>query len=82
MLQTQKQHTFESSLKKCSLALIPTRFGGVLCVVKDQHVARGGLGGNDARILRHVARSVNFSLMVDLDLNLYLPAYRSKASKL
>ncbi len=57
------------------LESILTRFGGVLCVIKDQHVTGGGLGGNDARILRHVAGSVNLALVVDLDLNLYLPTY-------
>lgn len=59
-----------------------TGLGGVLCVIKDQHVASGGLGGNDARILGHVSSSVHFPLMVDLDLNLYLPTHRPKASKL
>lgn len=71
----------ENSSEKCVLAVILTRFGGVLCVIKDQHVASGGLGGNDAWILRHVAGSVHFPLMVDLDLNLDLPTYRPKASK-
>lgn len=54
----------------------------MLCVIKDQHVAGGGLCGNDAGILRHVAGSVHFTLVVDLDLNLNLPAYGSKASEL
>lgn len=60
----------------------PTRLGGVLCVIKNQHITGRGLGGNDARILRHVAGSVHFSFMVDLDLNLYFPTNRAKASKL
>lgn len=59
-----------------------TRLGGVLCVVKDQHVTGGGLGGDDARILRHVAGSVHFPFVINLDFNLYLPTYRSKTSKL
>lgn len=59
-----------------------TRFGGVLCIIEDQHITGGGLGGNDARILRHVAGPVHFSFMVDLDLNLYFATYRPKASKL
>lgn len=41
-------------------------------VVKDQHVAGWGFGGNDAGVLGHVAGSVHLSLMVDLDFNLYL----------
>lgn len=45
----------------------------VLSIVEDQHIRRGSLGGNNARILGHVACSVHLSLMVDLDLNLYLP---------
>lgn len=54
----------------------------MLCVIKNQHVTGGGLGGDDAGILGHVAGSVHFSFMVDLDLNLYLSTYRPKASKL
>lgn len=53
----------------------PTWLGGVLCIIKDQHVTGGGLGGDDARILGHVAGSVYFSLMVDFDLNLNLTTY-------
>jgi len=47
----------------------------VLVVVEDQHVTGGGLGGDDAVVLGHVAGSVDFSLVIDLDLNLNLPAY-------
>lgn len=58
-----------------------TRFGGVLCVVKDKHITGGGLGGNYAWILGHVSGSVHFPLMIDLDLNFNFPTYRTKASK-
>ncbi len=44
-------------------------------VVKDQHITSGGLGGNDAGVLWHVASSVHFSLMINLDFNLYLATY-------
>lgn len=54
----------------------------MLCVIEDQYVASGGLSGNDAGILRHVAGSVHFPLVVDLDLNLNLSTDRPKASKL
>lgn len=74
----QKQHLMSKMCFGCT----PTRFRGVLCVVKDQHVAGGGLSGDDARVLRHVAGSVHLTLMVYLDLNLYLPTDRSKTSKL
>lgn len=42
----------------------------VLEVVEDMHFARDGLGCNDLVLLRHVTRSVYFSLVVDLKLNL------------
>lgn len=54
----------------------------MLCVIEDQYVASRRLGGNDAGVLRHVAGSVHFPLVVDLDLNLDLSTYRPKASKL
>lgn len=60
----------------------PTRLGRMLRVIEDQHVTCGSFGCNDARILGHVAGSVHLSLVVDLDFNLNLSAYRSKASKL
>lgn len=47
----------------------------MLSVVEDQHVRGGSLGGNDAGVLGHVAGSVHLSLVVDLDLDLYFPAY-------
>lgn len=59
-----------------------TRLGGMLCVIKYKHVAGGSLCGNDAGILRHVAGSVYFSLMVYLNLNFYFSTYRAKTSKL
>lgn len=53
----------------------PTWFGRVLGVIKDQHVTGGCLSGDDAGVLRHVAGSVHLSLVVDLDLNLYLTTH-------
>lgn len=67
--------------QRCIYAATLTRFRWVFCVIKDQHITRRGLGGNDAGILWHVASSVHFSLMVDFDLNLDLPTHRPKASK-
>ena len=58
-----------------------TGLGGVLGVVEHQHVRGGGLGGDDARVLGHVARPVHLALMVNLDLNLYLSTHRAEASK-
>lgn len=54
---------------------VGTRFGGMLGVVKDQHITSGGLGGNDARILWHVASPVYLSLMINLNLNLYFATH-------
>ncbi len=59
-----------------------TWFGGVLGVVKHQHVWGGGLGGDDAGVLGHIAGTVDLSFMADLDFNLNLAAYWAKASKL
>ena len=47
-----------------------TWFRGVFCVIEHQHVTGGGLGGDDAGVLGHIAGSVHFSLVVDLDFNL------------
>lgn len=52
----------------------PTWLGRVLVVVEHQHIGGGGLGGDDALVLGHVAGSVHLPLMVDLDFYLYLPA--------
>lgn len=41
----------------------------MLSVVKDQHIGGRGLSGDDARVLRHVARPVHLTFMVDLDFN-------------
>lgn len=60
----------------------PTWLGWVFCVIKDQHVACGGLGGDDAGVLRHVASSVHLTLVVDFDLNLDFTTNRPKPSKL
>lgn len=54
----------------------------MLSVVKDQHVRGGSLGGNDAVVLWHVPSSVDLSLVIDLDLDLNLPAYGTKSTKL
>lgn len=55
---------------------------GVLSVVKHEHIWGGGLGGDDAGILGHVAGPVYLPLMADLDFNLDLAAYGAKASEL
>jgi len=54
----------------------------VLGVVEDQHVGGGRLGGDDAGVLGHVARAVHLALVVDLDLDLNLPADRAEAAEL
>lgn len=51
----------------------PTWLRRVLGVVEHQHVRGGGLGGDDAGTLRHVAGSVHLSLVVDLDVDLDFP---------
>ena len=53
----------------------------VFGIVEDEDVRRWRLGGDDARVLRHVTRSVYFTLVVDLDLNFDLTAHRAKASE-
>lgn len=59
-----------------------TWLGGMLGVVKHKHVWGGGLSGDDAGILWHVAGTVNLSFMVDLDFYLYLATHWAEASKL
>ena len=55
---------------------------GVLGVVEHQHVGAGGLGGDDAGVLRHVPGPVDLTLVVDLDLDLNLARHGAKPSKL
>ena len=55
---------------------------GVLGVVEHQHVGAGGLGGDDAGVLRHVPGPVDLSLVVDLDLDLNLTGHGAKPSEL
>lgn len=59
-----------------------TWLGWVFSVVEDQHVGGGSLGGNDAGVLGHVARSVHFAFVVDLYLDLDLPADGTEAAEL
>lgn len=59
-----------------------TWFGGVFGVIKDQDIAGGSFGGNDAGVLGHVPGSVHLSLVVYLDFNLNFSTYWAKASKL
>lgn len=47
----------------------------MLCVVENQHVTGRCLGGDDAGVLGHVAGPVDLPLVVDLDLDLNLPAH-------
>ena len=61
---------------------LPTWLGWMLGIVEDQHITGGGLGGDDAGVLGHVAGTVYLPFMVDLDLNLYLTTHWPKASKL
>lgn len=42
----------------------------MLEIVEDMHLARYSFGCDDLVLLRHVTRSVYFSLVVDLKLNL------------
>lgn len=64
-----------NQLRKHCFGCYHTRLGGVLCVIKDQYVTGWSLCSNDARVLRHVACSVHFSLMIDLYFNLYFSTY-------
>ena len=48
------------------------RLARVFGIVKHEHVAARGLGGDDARVLGHVPGPVHLTLVVDLDLNLNL----------
>ena len=54
----------------------------VFGVVKHKHIATGRLGGDNARVLRHVPRPIYLPLVVDLDLDLNLAGDRAEAAKL
>ena len=56
--------------------------GGMLSVVEDEDVAARGLGGDDARVLRHVPGSVDFALVVNLDLDLDFARDRTEPAEL
>ena len=58
------------------------RLAWVFGVVKHKHIAAGRLGGDDARVLRHVPRPIYLPFVVDLDLDLNLAGDRAKAAKL
>ncbi len=51
-------------------------------VVKDEDVTWGGLGGNNALVLRHVAGPVHFALVVDADFDFDLAADGAEAAEL
>lgn len=52
--------------------------GGVLAIVKDVHLCTDGFGGNEERVLRHVARPVDLTLVVDLLNHLNFACSRGK----
>jgi len=54
----------------------------MLSVVEDEDVAARGLGGDDAWVLRHVPGSVDFALVVDLDLDLDFARDRTEPAEL
>lgn len=54
----------------------------MLRVVEDEDVAAGSLGGDDARVLRHVAGAVHLALVVDLDLDFDLARDAAEAAEL
>lgn len=60
----------------------PTWLRRVFSVVEDEHVGGRSLGGDDAGVLGHVARSIHLALVVDLDLNLNLPTDGTEATEL
>ena len=59
----------------CAVCELHTWFGRVFGVVKHQHFRGGGLGGDDAWVLGHIAGTVNLSFMVDLDFYLDLATH-------
>lgn len=59
-----------------------TWLGGMLSVVKHQHVWSWGLSANNAGVLGHVSGSIHLTFMVDLNFYLNLATYWAKASKL
>ena len=60
---------------------IGVRLARMLGVVKDKHIRRRGLGGNDTRILGHITGPVDLSFVIDLNFNLNLSRDAAKASK-
>ena len=44
-------------------------------IVEDKDIGRRSLGSYDEWILRHVAGTVDLSVVVYLDVNLYLPTH-------
>ena len=55
---------------------------GVLAVVEHQHVGARSLGGDEEEVLRHVPGSVDLTLVIHLDVNLYLAHHAAVASQL
>jgi len=53
----------------------PLRFARMLRAIKDEHLTRDGLRCDQIRVLRHVARAVDLSIVVnflsDLDARLW-----------
>ncbi len=54
----------------------------VFCVIKDEDVSARSFCGDDARVLRHVASAVDFTLVVDLDINFNLAGYCTETTEL
>jgi len=50
-------------------------------VVENKDITRWGLGGNDARVLGHVACSVDLTFVVNLDFDLNFATDGSKPTK-
>lgn len=50
-------------------------------VVENKDITRRGLGGDDARVLGHVAGSVDLSFVVNLDFDLNFTTDRAKSTE-
>ena len=54
----------------------------MLRVVEDEDLRARRLGGDQIRVLRHVASSVHLALVIDLDLHIDLAGDGTEASEL
>ena len=66
---------------QCNFIFTLAWFWRMFCVIKHQHITWRCFCGNNTWVLRHVSSTINFTLVINLDLYLNFTTDRAKPTK-